>query len=74
MTVLIVHPGTGTIIDASESYIVILDDDMTDQESEEMTERLECWDSFHMGAGPEGTKVYSVDGVVDHSIRKQIQQ
>jgi hypothetical protein len=74
MTVLIVHPGTGTIIDAGESYIVILDDDMTDQESEEMTERLECWDAYHLSAGPEGTTVYPVDGVVNHSIRKQIQK
>lgn len=69
MTVLIIHPGTGTIIDASESYIVVVDEDAPD----DLTERLEEWDSFHLSAGPEGTTVYPVEGVVSHSIRKQIQ-
>ena len=72
MTVLIVHPGTGTIIDADESYFVIVDDEAF--EDGDITDTLEAWDSYHMSAGPEGTTVYSVDGVVDHSIRKQIQQ
>jgi hypothetical protein len=68
MTVLIVHPGTGTIIDASESYIVIVDEDA----AEDITEVLEGWDSFHLGAGPEGTKVHDFYGVVDASVRKQL--
>jgi hypothetical protein len=72
MTVLIVHPGTGTIIDAGESYFVVVDDEAF--EDRDVTETLESWDAYHLSAGPEGTKVYSVDGVVDHSIRKQIQQ
>lgn len=68
MTVLIVHPGTGTIINAGESYIVIVDEDAP----EDITERLEGWDSYHLGAGPEGTKVREVFGAVESSIRKQM--
>jgi hypothetical protein len=73
MTVLIVHPGTGTIIDAGESYFVVVDDEAFEGDFT-LTETLESWDAYHMSAGPEGTTVYPVDGVVDHSIRKQIQQ
>ena len=67
MTVLICHPGTGTIIDASECYVLSDYDDDIDTETIESS-----MDRFYQMVAPEGTHLETFEGVVDPSLRKRM--
>jgi tetrahydromethanopterin S-methyltransferase subunit B len=69
MTVLICHPGTGTIIDASdEVYILVLEDD-----NETTSEEIEsAMSDFYRMVAPKHTILKTFAGVVDHFTRKRM--
>jgi hypothetical protein len=68
MAVLICHPGTGTIIDAAECYVLVLDD-----EDDTPTEEIEAsMDRFHQMVAPKGMRLNTLHGVIDVSIAKQM--
>jgi hypothetical protein len=68
MAVLICHPGTGTIIDASECYVLVLDD-----EDETPTEEIEAaMDGFDRMIAPEGMSIHTLYGSMDHYFAKRM--
>jgi len=67
VTVLICHPGTGTIIDASECYVLTVYDDDIDTETIES-----AMDRFYQMVSPEGTHLETLEGVLDPSLRKRM--
>jgi hypothetical protein len=68
MAVLICHPGTGTIIDAAECYVLVLDD-----EDETPTEEIEAsMDKFHQMVAPEGMSIHTTQGAMDFYFVKRM--
>ena len=68
MTVLICHPGTGTIIDASEVYVLVVEDD-----DEITTEDIEsAMEGFHRMVAPKHTHLSTFAGAVDHYYAKRM--
>lgn len=66
MTVLIVHPGTGTIIDAEECYLVIVDNEITTEDVEEVM------DGFERMVAPVGMTLHTLHGAAKYEIAKHI--
>jgi hypothetical protein len=68
MTVLICHPGTGTIIDAAECYVLVLD-----EEDDTPTEEIEAsMDRFHQMVAPEGMSIHTMEGSMDAYFAKRM--
>jgi tetrahydromethanopterin S-methyltransferase subunit B len=69
MTVLICHPGTGTIIDASDDvYILVLEDD-----DETTSEEIEsAMSDFYRMVAPKHTILSTFAGAVDHFYAKRM--
>lgn len=68
MAVLICHPGTGTIIDAAECYVLVLDDD-----DDTPTEEIEAaMDGFERMIAPEGMSIHTLEGTMDHYYKKRM--
>jgi hypothetical protein len=66
MAVLICHPGTGTIIDAADCYLVIVDDETTTEDVEE------AMDGFENLAAPIGMTLHTLHGAAKYEIAKHI--